>query len=167
MVFELRQHLKLDQQLIMTPQLQMAIKLLQLNRLELIDTIRQELEENPTLEEVQDAEEKDYQDEKSEAESYETDSTKEVEVVEKIRDDIDWDNYMNEYNSPGKAGFEFEKKDALNFESFVATRESLQEHLIWQLRMLFPEQEEEKIGRLIIGNINSDGYLQLMADDIA
>ncbi len=36
----------------MTPQLQMAIKLLQLSRLELMDTIRQELEENPTLEEV-------------------------------------------------------------------------------------------------------------------
>jgi RNA polymerase sigma-54 factor len=167
MVLELRQHLKLDQQLIMTPQLQLAIKLLQLNRLELIDTIRQELEENPTLEEVQDVVEKDYQDEKSEVESHETGSTKEVEVVEKIRDDIDWDNYMNEYNSPGRANFEFEKKDTPSFESFVATKESLQEHLLWQLRMLFPEQEEEKIGRLIIGSINSDGYLQLMVDDIA
>ncbi len=39
----------------MTPQLQMAIKLLQLSRLEMLDTIRQELEENPALEEVQDS----------------------------------------------------------------------------------------------------------------
>ena len=52
MALELRQQLKLTQQLIMTPQLQMAIKLLQLSRLELMDTIRQELEENPALEEV-------------------------------------------------------------------------------------------------------------------
>jgi RNA polymerase sigma-54 factor len=52
MALELRQQLKLAQQLIMTPQLQMAIKLLQLSRLELMDTIRQELEENPALEEV-------------------------------------------------------------------------------------------------------------------
>ena len=51
MALELRQQLKLTQQLIMTPQLQMAIKLLQLSRLELMDTIRQELEENPALEE--------------------------------------------------------------------------------------------------------------------
>jgi len=51
MALELRQQLRLTQQLIMTPQLQMAIKLLQLSRLELLDTIRQELEENPTLEE--------------------------------------------------------------------------------------------------------------------
>jgi RNA polymerase sigma-54 factor len=52
MALELRLQLKLAQQLIMTPQLQMAIKLLQLSRLELMDTIRAELEENPALEEV-------------------------------------------------------------------------------------------------------------------
>jgi RNA polymerase sigma-54 factor len=53
MALELRQQLKLTQQLIMTPQLQMSIKLLQLSRLELMDLIRQELVENPALEEVQ------------------------------------------------------------------------------------------------------------------
>ena len=52
MALELRQQLKLTQQLIMTPQLQMAIKLLQLSRLEMMETIRTELEENPALEEV-------------------------------------------------------------------------------------------------------------------
>ncbi len=63
MALELRQQLKLTQQLIMTPQLQMAIKLLQLSRLELLDTIRQELEENPALEEMA---EEDMQDEDEE-----------------------------------------------------------------------------------------------------
>jgi len=52
MAFELRQELKLTQQLIMTPQLQLSIKLLQLCRLELVDTIQQEMAENPLLEEV-------------------------------------------------------------------------------------------------------------------
>ena len=52
MAFELKQNLKLSQQLIMTPQLQQAIKLLQLSRLELVDTINQEMEENPLLEEA-------------------------------------------------------------------------------------------------------------------
>ncbi|MGE5790488.1 MAG: RNA polymerase sigma-54 factor, partial [Syntrophaceae bacterium] len=51
MTFELKQSLKLSQQLIMTPQLQQAIKLLQLSRIELIDMIQQEMEENPLLEE--------------------------------------------------------------------------------------------------------------------
>ena len=52
MALELKQNLRLAQQLIMTPQLQQAIKLLQLSRLEMIDTINQELQENPLLEET-------------------------------------------------------------------------------------------------------------------
>ncbi|MBW2501741.1 MAG: RNA polymerase sigma-54 factor, partial [Deltaproteobacteria bacterium] len=52
MPLALKQQLKLTQQLLMTPQLQQAIKLLQLSRLELADTIRQEIEQNPLLEEI-------------------------------------------------------------------------------------------------------------------
>ena len=52
MSLALKQQLKLTQQLLMTPQLQQAIKLLQLSRLELVDTIRQEIEQNPLLEEI-------------------------------------------------------------------------------------------------------------------
>lgn len=52
MALELRQQLKLSQQLVMTPQLQQAIKLLQLSRLELAETIQQEIEINPVLEEA-------------------------------------------------------------------------------------------------------------------
>ena len=51
MALELKQQLKLSQQLLMTPQLQQAIKLLQLSRLELLETVQQELLENPFLEE--------------------------------------------------------------------------------------------------------------------
>lgn len=50
---ELKQNLKLTQKLVMTPQLRQAIKLLQLGRLELSDTLRAELEQNPMLEEAQ------------------------------------------------------------------------------------------------------------------
>src|SRR5690606_11554063 len=46
---ELKQHLRLTQQLVMTPQLQQAIRLLQLSRLELIDEVRKELDNNPVL----------------------------------------------------------------------------------------------------------------------
>ena len=52
MAMEMRQQLKMTQQLVMTPKLQQAIKLLQLTRLELQDVVRQELEENPLLEET-------------------------------------------------------------------------------------------------------------------
>src|SRR2546427_10414012 len=53
MALELKQSLRLSQQLVMTPQLQQAIKLLQLSRLELVDLIRSEMEQNPLLEEPQ------------------------------------------------------------------------------------------------------------------
>ena len=52
MMLELKQQLKLSQQLVMTPQLQQAIKLLQLSRLELTDLVQNELQENPVLEVV-------------------------------------------------------------------------------------------------------------------
>ena len=52
MAIELRQQLRLTQQLVMTPQLQQAIKLLQLSRQELVEEVSRELVENPVLEEV-------------------------------------------------------------------------------------------------------------------
>ena len=151
----------------MTPQLQMAIKLLQLNRLELLETISQELEENPVLDEV--LETVDVQDSDEQADDQVTDDTpevKEVSVEENLRNDIDWDNYMDEYNSSGKNHYESEVKDTPSFENFVATKESLNSHLLWQLRMAFPSEEEETIGSLIIGNINNDGFLDASVEDI-
>ena len=56
MALELKQSIRLSQSLVMTPQLQQAIKLLQLSRLELVNTIQQELVENPVLEESLDEE---------------------------------------------------------------------------------------------------------------
>ncbi|HLL55365.1 MAG TPA: RNA polymerase sigma-54 factor, partial [Myxococcaceae bacterium] len=50
MAMELKQSLKLAQQLVMTPQLQQAIKLLQLSRMELLEQVREEIEQNPLLE---------------------------------------------------------------------------------------------------------------------
>jgi len=173
MALELRQQLKLTQQLIMTPQLQMAIKLLQLSRLELMDTIRQELEENPALEENEQdvhAEEESSEEPSSEppeAPSSDLPSEKEVTIEEKISDDIDWSNYIDEYNSAGRIHFESERKESPNFETFVAHKTSLREHLLWQLLMTSPTEEEEKIGSIIAGSLNKDGYLVVDIEDIA
>ena len=100
MALELRQQLKLTQQLIMTPQLQMAIKLLQLSRLELMDTIQTELEENPALEEVPDGTSAEQSTEPTEAATAENPEVKEVTIEDKIQEDIDWSNYLDEYNTP-------------------------------------------------------------------
>jgi RNA polymerase sigma-54 factor len=166
MAIELRQQLKLTQQLIMTPQLQMAIKLLQLSRLELMEQISQELEENPALEEVQETANKDAQHEQSESSAAQK-SDAEVTISEKINEDIDWSNYIDEYNAPGKINFESEGKDTPKYEAFISHRESLSDHLLWQLLMNSPSSEEKKIGSLIIGNLNKDGYLDVSLEELA
>ena len=171
MALELRQQLKLTQQLIMTPQLQMAIKLLQLSRLELMDTIRQELEENPALEENgQEIQAVDTDDEgsgsTSETAASDPSTEKEITIEEKIPDDIDWSNYIDEYSSSGKIHFETESRETPNFEAFVAHKISLREHLLWQLLMTSPTQEEERIGSIIAGNLNKDGYLVVDIENI-
>ena len=167
MALELRQQLKLTQQLIMTPQLQMAIKLLQLSRLELMETIRTELEENPALEEVPDSTSVEHMVEQTDSGSDQAPAEKEVTIEEKLQQDIDWSNYLDEYNTPGRAHFESEDRDTPRFESFIARKESLNDHLLWQFIMTKPTKEEERIASLIIGNLNKDGYLDVSTEEIA
>ncbi len=166
MAIELRQQLKLTQQLVMTPQLQMAIKLLQLSRLELMDTIQQELEENPALEEVQE----EYSPEEGSGDSEapgEDLGAREITIDERIPDDVDWSNYMEEYNVAGKVTYEAESREAPRYEAFIAKKDSLSDHLLWQLLMTSPTPEEERIGSLIIGNLDRNGFLDVSVDDLA
>ncbi len=151
----------------MTPQLQMAIKLLQLSRLELLDTIHQELEENPALEEVQDTAADENLPEQSENPSEDKSKTEEVKIEEKIHDDIDWSNYLGEYNTPGKVSYESEDRDAPRYEAFIAPKKSLRDHLLWQFLMTKPSIEEEPIASLIVGNLNNDGFLDSTVEEIA
>ncbi len=151
----------------MTPQLQMAIKLLQLSRLELMDTIRAELEENPALEEVPESTSVEQLTDQPDASSTDASETKEVTIEEKLQEDVDWSNYLDEYNTPGRVHFESEGHDTPQFESFIAHKESLNDHLLWQFLMTKPNKEEEKIASLLIGNINKDGYLQISTEEIA
>ena len=163
MAIELQQNLRLQQQLVMTPQLQMAIKLLQLSKLELVEMIQQEIETNPTLEDshiISAEEDKDKTDK-------EPLNTKEVTIDEKFDNYLDWHNYLDEFNSTGKIHFESEKKDATDLEAFTTNKTSLADHLRWQLLMKQPSPEDEEIGSHIIGNINKNGYLDISVEDIA
>ncbi len=166
MSIELRQQLKLSQQLIMTPQLQMAIKLLQLSQQELMETIQLELQENPALEEVADASASNQTEEVPVVVSDEEVLTTGDFSDHKSVEDSDWSSLINEYSSSGRVTSETESKEALNYESFIAKKESLQEHLFWQLMMTVQDKETKDIGSIIIGNLNPDGYLELTLDEI-
>ena len=82
-------------------------------------------------------------------------------------DDVDWSNYLDEFNSPGRVHFEIERRETPSFENFLTSKTTLKEHLLWQLLMTSPSDDEEQIGSFIIGNLNSDGYLDIQLEDIA
>ncbi len=166
MAIELRQQLKLTQQLIMTPQLQMAIKLLQLSRLELIETVRQELEENPTLEEVADGSAADSAEASPEMMPPASETPEGISTQEKVDADIDWSIYLHEFNTPARVSAESEYRESTSFEAYTASKTSLSDHLLWQLMMTSPTPAQERIGSLIAGNLNGDGYLDVTLDEL-
>jgi len=169
MALELRQSLGLAQQLVMTPQLQQAIKLLQLSRLELLETISQEIEENPVLEEVTTGE-SDQDEEKDERKDEsirdETPVMSEVTVEERARDDVDWETYITEYNT-GWAETHYEEREVPSFENITDTKTNLSEHLTWQLNMSNLDDDLKEIGIHIIGNLDEDGYLDISLEEIS
>ncbi|HZH03130.1 MAG TPA: RNA polymerase sigma-54 factor, partial [Myxococcaceae bacterium] len=109
MAMELKQSLKMSQQLVMTPQLQQAIKLLQLSRMELIEQVREELEQNPLLEQPDetsvdgDMADKAPGEASLEAGNIEVPTAAAPETVHEVQGDgegppeIDWEAYLNSY----------------------------------------------------------------------
>ncbi|MBN1829117.1 MAG: RNA polymerase factor sigma-54 [Deltaproteobacteria bacterium] len=166
-MIELRQHLKLTQQLIMTPQLQQSIKLLQLSRLELITAINQELEENPLLEEPQFDDETDGGAEAPEVEALKiVEKTKEITGEGDGKEDFDWDNYLEDYGSAGVTRHR-EDSEAPAWENMLSRTGTLTDHLLWQLRLSNFSDEEESIAEQIIGNLDAKGYLRATIEEIA
>jgi len=162
---ELRQQLRLSQQLIMTPQLQQAIKLLQLSRLELLETIHEELEINPMLEEMQ--EETSENDSRIDEAREPTDEFKEIQVLESMRKDFDWESYLDEYNTSTPVLFETDpNREAPSYDYRLTLPDTLQDHLLWQLRFSDLTDSEKEIGMFIIGNLNGDGYLDASVEEI-
>jgi len=165
MALDLRQSLALTQQLIMTPQLQQAIKLLQLSRLELVETLYEEMETNPVLEE-QLSGEVDEDDGAGDEKEESPPDLPEVTVEEHARDDVDWENYLGEYNTGG-AEMSYSGRETPSFENITSSKPNLTSHLTWQLNMSNLDEDQRKIGVQIIGNLDEDGYLDVPLEGIS
>ena len=174
MAFELKQNLKLSQQLIMTPQLQQAIKLLQLSRLEMVDMINQEMEENPLLEDVSISEDmiEEAPAETDSLRSLEADEIKPVDHTVEItgegdgREDFDWNNYLEDY---GPMGVTYQRADdeGASWDNILTKTPSLTDHLMWQLKLSPLTETEMRVGEQIIGNLDQNGYLQASIEEVA
>jgi RNA polymerase sigma-54 factor len=176
MAFEIRQVQKLVQQLVMTPQLQQAIKLLQLSRIELEEMVVKELQENPALEEGP-GEEADTTDQPrndaastANAEVADLPVNREVSTVDKIGT-LDWQEYLDSHSNSmhgsltAEAGGE-DGDSPPSWENSLTKKTSLEDHLLWQLRLSKITGPESSIGLYIIQNLNENGYLTLTIDEV-
>ena len=177
MALEIRQVQKLAQQLVMTPQLQQAIKLLQLSRIELQEMVTTELQENPALEEVPAGETENAEQPRAEAQpdnpqpAEEPVVNRELSAVDKIGT-LDWQEYLDTHSNSihGSLTAEATAEDGEappSWENSLTKKTSLEDHLIWQLRLSKITEKEENIGLYIIGNLNENGYLALSLEEAA
>jgi RNA polymerase sigma-54 factor len=179
---EARLELKLSQKLIMTPQLQQAIKLLQLSRLELTQTLAQELVENPVLEEVTPETAEDASEEEAEPGS----TSESVVTAEKtavltaatdgereLKTEFDqigtqWEEYIDEMNDGRDYGtLEPNEDDRPSYDQTLTRQPTLSDHLMWQLRLSTSDDAVLAAGEVIIGNIDDDGYLRAGIEEMA
>ncbi len=161
--------IKLAQKIIMTPQLQQAIKLLQLSRLELTQIINQQLVENPVLEEDV-TEEFTEESVQNKEEPLLTEGIFDKTGEIKLEDmDFGWENYFDEKGSDGRdlGYFSADIEESPSYEQTVSMATTLSEYLLWQLRLSHIDKESIYIGEFIIGNIDDDGYLQASISEIS
>ncbi|MEK9628565.1 MAG: RNA polymerase factor sigma-54 [Nitrospinota bacterium] len=165
MEMKMNVNLKMSQKLVMTPMLQQAIKLLPLARLELAQLVRQEIIDNPVLEEILDEDEFDSPDEKKSESSDEEFDTFAETSQDSQEQEVDWESYFQNNVDHGMPIESLAEKPAV--ETTYKKETSLTDHLYWQLNLTVDSDTDKFIGSCIIGNIQKDGYLGAELSEIA
>ncbi|MCB0339102.1 MAG: RNA polymerase factor sigma-54 [Bdellovibrionales bacterium] len=176
---------KLSQQLLMTPQLQQAIKLLQLGRLEYIEALEKELLENPVLEMVSEDESADTDiSNKSSSDNGllpadndasgngSSDSKDSDEAAPNSQPDspMEWADYiesLSDYSGMASPKGLINHDDRPSLEATLSRSQNLSEYLIEQIRMMDIASEDQEIAFVVVGNLNKDGYLCSSYEEIA
>lgn len=192
MAFEPKMRLTtgLKQNLVITPQLKHAIKILQLSRADLETLVTEEMEQNPTLEELSIGQE-DMEAERESAtpddrmgevvdptnqeiEAPAKEESGEVDPSESNLGDINWEEYLSDYaanSSHGSmsagSGNDFDEDKRPSLENTLTRASSLADHLTWQLRMGDFTSDDREVGDVLIGNVDENGYLQISIDEAA
>ena len=168
--------LKIGQQLTMTPQLQQAIRLLQLSSLDLHQEIQQNLYDNPLLELAEESEDLPENTSENSAHNAETKPLEEApdsatqdlngddwgtKIPQDLPVDANWDDIYQPTTSLKNTSSE-----PLDFENVHHVTESLRDHLLWQLNLTTVSTTDHLIAENIIDSINNDGMLTTSAEDI-
>ncbi|HEY5717996.1 MAG TPA: RNA polymerase factor sigma-54 [Motiliproteus sp.] len=171
--------LKISQQLTMTPQLQQAIRLLQLSTLDLQQEIQEALEANPMLEasddshpdtELGELNAQSAENSSSENSDHSADSESDLpdewneQIPVELATDSDWEDTFQSAgpSSSGSASSD----DMGDYESPDRSGESLLDHLTWQLNLTPMTDLDRAVAITIIDGIDEDGYLRISLDDV-
>lgn len=160
--------LNLSQRLVMTPQLQQAIKLLLLSRMELTQVIEQEMMENPLLEEGEPETPSE-----SEVPAEEPQTVGDMEPTETATSseetfDLKWEDYYLDEETRERGEYPADSpEDAPSYEQTLAHPVSLTDHLLWQLNLSAMTGKEREVGTLLIGNIDDEGYLKVSLEEVS
>ena len=172
MALELRQQLKLAQNLVMTPQVRQAITLLQLTRLDLTQALQAEIEQNPALETDGPADSTSDEQEFGLSTTIDPESVvKEKEVTQPVSQkdamaETNWEEYANFYETQFSFSREKPQEDAPSQFDFISEKPGLSAYLQWQLAHDELDADEWEIARFIIGNLNRYGFLEISLEEI-
>ena len=155
-MLELKQTQRLSP--VLTQQLQQAIRLLQLSKLELVEAIELEMKENPILEISE-------EEDRPEGEGSEDEEAK--PDPEETRDDKQEMQELLERYSPSEDYFPGEDKEAPDYENMVRKTYNLRDHLRWQIGLSDFDPTERIVAEWIIENIDDNGYLIYGLEEIA
>lgn len=145
--------LEQSQKLVMTPQLQQAIKILQFTSLELDNYVTQEIEKNPVLELNDDKEKQEMSD---------------ITSKEDKLKEIDWKEYINDsHNYTHSKGVNHNDDNDFNYENIVSKESTLHEYLLFQYHLTIIDKRYFKIGEYIINSLDDNGYLTATVEEIS
>lgn len=169
---------KLQQKL--SPQQIQLMKLLQLPTLAFEQRIKEELEENPALEDTNESDTKEENQDtdenitdNTEQESEEEDLEKEIEELEKDPDEVSFEDFLEEDDTPAYklSTYEYNPDEDDRKEIPFSVGQTFHENLLSQLGLRNLDERQKQIAVFIIGNLDDSGYLQrdlaAMVDDIA
>ena len=169
--FSQKLDLRQSQQLVMTPQLQQAIKLLQLNNVELEEYIEEELEKNPLLEKADPAEageqestEKSKSEQKDDLENAFEEAYESTDGAKIESKDFDAGSSTADLGAGGDSSFNTMDE---SFENRMVSEDTLREHLTGQLNLAFAEERDRMIGAFLIDRLDESGYLRDEASELA
>ena len=166
---------QMSQQLRMTPELQQAIKLLQLSRVELIETIQKEMVENPVLEEAGDSQAQYDQDAQTVQGGHEAqpgvspaDRDRKAKEEAQKKEDAQWENLVDQVTAPMPTNsYRGMGEEMPGVDQTLSTSTSLSDTLLEQLRMTDLCEADSFVALWIIGSLDEHGYLKASLEEIA